>query len=43
VDAKWIAYTALAELFAEAKGADEMREIADKLGLDLGKTLPSAC
>ena len=37
VDAKWIAYTALAELFGEDKGADGMRKIADKLGLDLEK------
>ena len=37
VDAKWIAYTALAELQGAMKGADGMRDIADKLGLDLTK------
>ena len=39
VDAKWIAYTALAEKFSGVKSAAEMREIADKLGVDLSKTL----
>ncbi len=37
VDAKWIAYTALVELFGKDKGADGMREIADRLGLDVDK------
>ncbi len=39
VDAKWITYTALAELYAGKKSADEMREIASKLGVDLGKAM----
>jgi pyruvate dehydrogenase E1 component len=39
VDAKWIAYTALAEKFSGVKSAAEMREIADKLGVDLRKPL----
>ena len=43
VDAKWIAYTALVELFGEDKGADGMREIADKLGLKLDKPPPTSC
>ena len=41
VDAKWIAYTALAELFGKTKGAEGMREIAERLGLDLDKSIPS--
>ena len=41
VDAKWIAYTALAEKFSGEKTADEMRTIAQKLGLDLNKSLSS--
>ncbi len=43
VDAKWIAYTALAEVWGETKGADEMREIAGKLGLNLDKPLSTDC
>lgn len=39
VDAKWIAYTALAEKFSGVKSAAEMREIADMLGVDLSKPL----
>lgn len=39
VDAKWIAYTALAEVYAGKKTADEMREIAAKLELDLDKPI----
>jgi pyruvate dehydrogenase E1 component len=41
VDAKWIAFTALSELYGSHKGADEMRDIADKLGLDLEKPMAS--
>jgi pyruvate dehydrogenase E1 component len=41
VDAKWIAYTALAELGAGKKTAAAMREIAVKLGLNLDKPLSS--
>jgi pyruvate dehydrogenase E1 component len=41
VDAKWIAYTALAEKYAGQKSVEEMREIATKLGLDLNKPLSS--
>jgi len=39
VDAKWIAYTALAEKYAGQKNAAEMREMAEKLGLDLDKPM----
>ncbi len=39
VDAKWITYTALAELYAGKKSAEEMREIAGRLDIDLGKVL----
>ncbi len=42
VDAKWIAYTALAEVYAGKKTADEMREIAAKLELDLDKPLSAS-
>ena len=41
VDAKWIAYTALAELGAGKKTAAAMREMAVKLGLNLDKPLSS--
>ncbi len=39
VDAKWITYTALAELYAGTKSAQEMRDIAARLDIDLGKVL----
>ena len=42
VDAKWIAYTALCEVYADKKTAAEMRVIADKLELDLHKPLASS-
>jgi pyruvate dehydrogenase E1 component len=42
VDAKWIAYTALAEIYAGKKTADEMREIAAKLELDLDKPISTS-
>jgi pyruvate dehydrogenase E1 component len=42
VDAKWIAYTALAEVYAGKKTADEMREIAAKLELDLDKPISTS-
>jgi pyruvate dehydrogenase E1 component len=42
VDAKWIAFTALSELYATHKRSDEMRDIADKLGLDLDKPMASS-
>ena len=41
VNAKWIAYTALAELGAGKKTAAAMREIAVELGLNLDKPLSS--
>ncbi|MFM8467511.1 MAG: alpha-ketoglutarate dehydrogenase [Oxalobacteraceae bacterium] len=41
VDAKWIAYTALCEVFASTKTAAEMREIASRLELDIDKPLAS--
>ena len=43
VDAKWIAYTALAEKYAGQKSAAEMREMAIKLGLDLDKPMSTNC
>ena len=42
VDSKWIAYTALAEVYAGKKTADEMREIAAKLELDLDKPISTS-
>lgn len=42
VDAKWIAYTALAEVYAGKKTAAEMREIAAKLELDLDKPISTS-
>ena len=42
VDAKWIAYTALAEVYAGKKTADEMRELAAKLELDLDKPISTS-
>ena len=41
VDAKWIAYTALCEVYAGKKTAAELREIASRLDLDLDKPLSS--
>ena len=41
VDAKWIAYTALCEVFASTKTAAEMRAIASRLELDIDKPLAS--
>ena len=41
VDAKWICYVALSELFAGQKTDAEWRAIADKLGLDVDKAMPS--
>ncbi len=41
VDAKWIAYSALHELFSGEKTADAMRAMATQLGIDLSKPLPS--
>jgi pyruvate dehydrogenase E1 component len=41
VDAKWIAYTALCEVFASSKTAAEMRAIAARLELDIDKPLAS--
>ena len=41
VDAKWIAYTALCEVYAGKKTAAEMTAIAAKLELDLNKPLSS--
>jgi pyruvate dehydrogenase E1 component len=43
VDAKWITYTALAELYAGRKSAEEMREIAARLELDLDKIISTGC
>ncbi len=42
VDAKWITYAALAELYAGRKTADEMRDIAARLELDLDKPIPTS-
>jgi len=41
VDARWICYVALSELFAGQKTDAEWRAIADKLGLDVDKAMPS--
>ncbi len=41
VDARWICYAALSELFAGQKTDAEWRAIADKLGLDIDKAMPS--
>jgi pyruvate dehydrogenase E1 component len=41
VDARWICYAALSELFAGQKTDAEWRAIADKLGLDIDKSMPS--
>jgi pyruvate dehydrogenase E1 component len=40
VDARWICYVALTELFAGQKTDAEWRAIADQLGLDLDKAMP---
>ncbi len=42
VDARWISYIALTELFAGKKTDVEWRAIADQLGLDIDKAMPSA-
>jgi pyruvate dehydrogenase E1 component len=39
VDAKWIAYTAMAEIFAKKKSSEEMQAVAKKLGVDSQQTL----
>jgi pyruvate dehydrogenase E1 component len=39
VDAKWIAYTAMAEIFADKKSSEEIQAIAKKLGVDLQQSL----
>ncbi|MEK0435230.1 MAG: alpha-ketoglutarate dehydrogenase, partial [Pseudomonadota bacterium] len=41
VDARWICYVALTELFAGQKTDAEWRAIADQLGLDIDKAMPS--
>jgi pyruvate dehydrogenase E1 component len=41
VDARWICYVALSELFAGQKTDAEWRAVADQLGLDLDKAMPS--
>jgi pyruvate dehydrogenase E1 component len=41
VDAKWIAYTALVEIYGDKKSPDEMRAMAAKLGLNLDKPIAS--
>ena len=42
VDAKWIAYTALVEIYGDKKSPDEMRAMAAKLGLNLDKAIASS-
>ncbi len=39
VDAKWIAYTAMAEIYANKKSAEDMHAIAKKCGVDLQQSL----
>jgi pyruvate dehydrogenase E1 component len=39
VDAKWIAYTAMAEIYANKKSAEDMQVIAKKCGVDLQQSL----
>jgi pyruvate dehydrogenase E1 component len=39
VDAKWIAYTAMAEIYANKKSAEDMQAIAKKCGVDLQQSL----
>ncbi|MEY3695381.1 MAG: hypothetical protein RL083_1206, partial [Pseudomonadota bacterium] len=41
VDARWICYIALTELCAGQKTDAEWRVIADRLGLDIDKAMPS--
>jgi pyruvate dehydrogenase E1 component len=41
VDAKWIAYTALVEIYGDKKSPDEMRAMAATLGLNLYKPIAS--
>jgi len=41
VDARWICYIALTELYAGQKTDAEWRAIAEQLGLDIGKAMPS--
>jgi len=41
VDARWIAYVALTELYAGQKTDAEWRAIADQLGLDVDKAMPT--
>jgi len=41
VDARWISYVALHELYADSKTDAEWREIATQLGLDIDKAMPS--
>ncbi len=42
VDAKWICYTALTELYQGSKSPEQWREIASQLGLDLGKPISTS-
>ena len=42
VDAKWIAYTALVEIYGDKKSPDEMRAMAATLGLNLDKPIASS-
>jgi len=42
VDAKWIAYTALVEIYGDKKSPEEMRAMAAKLGLNLDKVIASS-
>jgi pyruvate dehydrogenase E1 component len=42
VDAKWIAYTALVEIYGDKKSPEEMRAMAARLGLNLDKVIASS-
>jgi pyruvate dehydrogenase E1 component len=42
VDAKWIAYSALVEVYGDKKSPEEMRDIASKLELNLNKPIASS-
>ncbi len=42
VDAKWICYSALVELYGSSKSADQMREIASHLGLNLDQPIATS-
>ena len=42
VDAKWICYTALTELYEGTKSPEQMREIASHLGLNLDKPIATS-